>query len=186
MYSNNIIIPKPNTWTLGEDIIGFNHKNKDFVIKNGSSVSSAIVSSFIALFLSGDLNNLNYWNSAKIIEIIRLSNIELPEINLFERFSGLFNPQGLLGFLDINYKNLFLDKMKLFNYDYLKNVNYNNQRYFDNYNYNVDFYATKQPVNIPLIVLNFMDKSDYNKIKLPFKFEISIIKKKIKKMICLK
>ena len=181
MYSNNIIIPKPNTWTLGEDIIGFNHKNKDFVIKNGSSVSSAIVSSFIALFLSGDLNNLNYWNSAKIIEIIRLSNIELPEINLFERFSGLFNPQGLLGFLDINYKNLFLDKMKLFNYDYLKNVNYNNQRYFDNYNYNIDFYATKQPVNIPLIVLNFMDKSDYNKIKLPFKFEISIIKKKNKK-----
>ena len=102
MYSNNIIIPKPNTWTLGEDIIGFNIKNKEYVIKNGSSVSSAIVSSFIALFLSADFDNLNYWNCAKIIEIIRLSNIELPEINLFERFSGLFNPQGLLGFLDLD------------------------------------------------------------------------------------
>ena len=186
MFNKNLIIPKPNTWSLGENIIGFSHKednnnNDKYVIKNGSSVSSAIVSSFIALFLSMDYNNINFWNNAKLIEIIRVSNIELPEVNQFERFSGLFNPQGLFGILNFDYKSLFLEKMKLFNYDYFKNYNMNNQRYFDNYSYNMEIYSTKQPVNVPLIVLNFMDKKDYDNIKLPYKFEISVIKKKNKK-----
>ena len=73
-----------------------------------SEVVSAIVSSFIALFLSMDYNNINFWNNAKLIEIIRVSNIELPEVNQFERFSGLFNPQGLFGILTFAPSCLYL------------------------------------------------------------------------------
>ena len=38
IYNRNTLIPKPNTWCIGEDVVGFTTEGRK-VIKNGSSIS---------------------------------------------------------------------------------------------------------------------------------------------------
>jgi hypothetical protein len=95
----------------------------------------------------------------------------LPELdNEFERFSGLFNPQGILGYM-LNYEKNFNEKnnkafVYIYNYDY----SFNNK--FDK-NIKVEYpedvlYSTKMEKEIALQVINELDLENYNDIKLPF------------------
>ena len=101
IYDKNTLINKPNTWCLGEDIVGFT-KDGSKVIKNGSSIATGIVSAFIALGKSYDKMNKENWNIGKVMKMIYDSNLEIVGINKGEYGSGLFNPEGFLGLLNMN------------------------------------------------------------------------------------
>ncbi len=138
IYNKYTINFKPNTFCLGEDIkININGKEN---IKSGSSFATAIVTGFIALLIS---KNKDLFNVAKIIELIYLSNIKLEETNFFEKLSGLFNPQGILGLVLNNQINN--DKIFIFNYNL--NRNENEKSFYE-------FYNTKLDEKIPLIIIN--------------------------------
>ena len=182
MLDKNTLIAKPNTYAPGEDIIGLGIdeiKEKNIkgikIAKNGSSIATAIVTGFIGLALS--INNekrfefINKFNIAKLINIVQRTNIILPELdNEFERFSGLFNPQGILGYL-VNYEKNFYEKnnkamVYIYNYDYsfnkklIKNINIE---------YPEDvLYSTKMEKVIALQIINELDLENYDNIKLPF------------------
>ena len=185
MLDKNTLISKPNTYAPGEDIIGLGideikkEKEKNIkgikIAKNGSSIATAIVTGFIALALSINTQKkfefINKFNIAKLINIVQRTNIILPELdNEFERFSGLFNPQGILGYM-LNYEKNFNEKnnkafVYIYNYDY----SFNNK--FDK-NIKVEYpedvlYSTKMEKEIALQVINELDLENYNDIKLPF------------------
>ena len=185
MLDKNTLISKPNTYAPGEDIIGLGideikkEKEKNIkgikIAKNGSSIATAIVTGFIALALSINTKKkfefINKFNIAKLINIVQRTNIILPELdNEFERFSGLFNPQGILGYM-LNYEKNFNEKnnkafVYIYNYDY----SFNNK--FDK-NIKVEYpedvlYSTKMEKEIALQVINELDLENYNDIKLPF------------------
>ena len=185
MLDKNTLISKPNTYAPGEDIIGLGideikkEKEKNIkgikIAKNGSSIATAIVTGFIALALSINTQKkfefINKFNIAKLINIVQRTNIILPELdNEFERFSGLFNPQGILGYM-LNYEKNFNEKnnkafVYIYNYDY----SFNNK--FDK-NIKVEYpedvlYSTKMEKEITLQVINELDLENYNDIKLPF------------------
>ena len=185
MLDKNTLISKPNTYAPGEDIIGLGideikkEKEKNIkgikIAKNGSSIATAIVTGFIALALSINTQKkfefINKFNIAKLINIVQRTNIILPELdNEFERFSGLFNPQGILGYM-LNYVKNFNEKnnkafVYIYNYDY----SFNNK--FDK-NIKVEYpedvlYSTKMEKEIALQVINELDLENYNDIKLPF------------------
>ena len=185
MLDKNTLISKPNTYAPGEDIIGLGideikkEKEKNIkgikIAKNGSSIATAIVTGFIALALSINTQKkfefINKFNIAKLINIVQRTNIILPELdNEFERFSGLFNPQGILGYM-LNYEKNFNGKnnkafVYIYNYDY----SFNNK--FDK-NIKVEYpedvlYSTKMEKEIALQVINELDLENYNDIKLPF------------------
>ena len=185
MLDKNTLISKPNTYAPGEDIIGLGideikkEKEKNIkgikIAKNGSSIATAIVTGFIALALSINTQKkfefINKFNIAKLINIVQRTNIILPELdNEFERFSGLFNPQGILGYM-LNYEKNFNEKnnkafVYIYNYDY----SFNNK--FDK-NIKVEYpedvlYSTKMEKEIALQVINELDLENYNVIKLPF------------------
>ena len=185
MLDKNTLISKPNTYAPGEDIIGLGideikkEKEKNIkgikIAKNGSSIATAIVTGFIALALSINTQKkfefINKFNIAKLINIVQRTNIILPELdNVFERFSGLFNPQGILGYM-LNYEKNFNEKnnkafVYIYNYDY----SFNNK--FDK-NIKVEYpedvlYSTKMEKEIALQVINELDLENYNDIKLPF------------------
>ena len=180
MLDKNTLITKPNTYAPGEDIIGlsFDNKNKNKknlssvkMFKNGSSIATAIVTGFISLALSikNDIKFLDKFNIAYLINIIQKTNIFLPELNNeFERFSGLFNPQGLLGYI-LNEKEVNRGYVYFFNYDYsfnkhkLKKDNKNNLNYPEEV-----LYSTKQEKEIILLLLNELDNKHYDDIILPF------------------
>ena len=98
IYNRNTLIPKPNTWCIGEDVVGFTTEGRK-VIKNGSSISTGIVSAFIALGMS--LGIKEEWNIAKVMRMIYDSNIEMVGLNGWEKGSGLFNPEGMLGIIEM-------------------------------------------------------------------------------------
>ena len=185
MLDKNTLITKPNTYAPGEDIIGLGideikkEKEKNIkgikIAKNGSSIATAIVTGFIALALSINTQKkfefINKFNIAKLINIVQRTNIILPELdNEFERFSGLFNPQGILGYM-LNYEKNFNEKnnkafVYIYNYDY----SFNNK--FEK-NIKVEYpedvlYSTKMEKEIALQVINELDLENYNDIKLPF------------------
>ena len=185
MLDKNTLISKPNTYAPGEDIIGLGideikkEKEKNIkgikIAKNGSSIATAIVTGFIALALSINTQKkfefINKFNIAKLINIVQRTNIILPELdNEFERFSGLFNPQGILGYM-LNYEKNFNEKnnkafVYIYNYDY----SFNNK--FDK-NIKVEYpedvlFSTKMEKEIALQVINELDLENYNDIKLPF------------------
>ena len=185
MLDKNTLISKPNTYAPGEDIIGLGideikkEKEKNIkgikIAKNGSSIATAIVTGFIALALSINSQKkfefINKFNIAKLINIVQRTNIILPELdNEFERFSGLFNPQGILGYM-LNYEKNFNEKnnkafVYIYNYDY----SFNNK--FDK-NIKVEYpedvlYSTKMEKEIALQVINELDLENYNDIKFPF------------------
>ena len=185
MLDKNTLISKPNTYAPGEDIIGLGideikkEKEKNIkgikIAKNGSSIATAIVTGFIALALSINTQKkfefINKFNIAKLINIVQRTNIILPELdNEFERFSGLFNPQGILGYM-LNYEKNFNEKnnkafVYIYNYDY----SFNNK--FEK-NIKVEYpedvlYSTKMEKEIALQVINELDLENYNDIKLPF------------------
>ena len=185
MLDKNTLISKPNTYAPGEDIIGLGideikkEKEKNIkgikIAKNGSSIATAIVTGFIALALSINTQKkfefINKFNIAKLINIVQRTNIILPELdNEFERFSGLFNPQGILGYM-LNYEKNFNEKnnkafVYIYNYDY----SFNNK--FDK-NIKVEYpedvlYSTKMEKEIALQVINELALENYNDIKLPF------------------
>ena len=185
MLDKNTLISKPNTYAPGEDIIGLGideikkEKEKNIkgikIAKNGSSIATAIVTGFIALALSINTQKkfefINKFNIAKLINIVQRTNIILPELdNEFERFSGLFNPQGILGYM-LNYEKNFNEKnnkafVYIYNYDY----SFNNK--FDK-NIKVEYpedvlYSTKMEKELALQVINELDLENYNDIKLPF------------------
>ena len=192
MLDKNTLIEKPNTYAPGEDIIGLgideiqNEKNKKGIkiAKNGSSIATAIVTGFIALALSINIESriyfINKFNVAELINIIQKTNIILPELdNEFERFSGLFNPQGILGYI-LNYeKNFELKNNKplvyIYNYDYSFNKQYINNN-INKKNKNIEriiypediLYSTKQEKVIVLQLLNELEIENYNDIQLPF------------------
>ena len=185
MLDKNTLISKPNTYAPGEYIIGLGideikkEKEKNIkgikIAKNGSSIATAIVTGFIALALSINTQKkfefINKFNIAKLINIVQRTNIILPELdNEFERFSGLFNPQGILGYM-LNYEKNFNEKnnkafVYIYNYDY----SFNNK--FDK-NIKVEYpedvlYSTKMEKEIALQVINELGLENYNDIKLPF------------------
>ena len=185
MLDKNTLISKPNTYAPGEDIIGLGideikkEKEKNIkgikIAKNGSSIATAIVTGFIALALSINTQKkfefINKFNIGKLINIVQRTNIILPELdNEFERFSGLFNPQGILGYM-LNYEKNFNEKnnkafVYIYNYDY----SFNNK--FDK-NIKVEYpedvlYSTKMEKEIALQVINELDLENNNDIKLPF------------------
>ena len=185
MLDKNTLISKPNTYAPGEDIIGLGideikkEKEKNIkgikIAKNGSSIATAIVTGFIALALSINTQKkfefINKFNIAKLINIVQRTNIILPELdNEFERFSGLFNPQGILGYM-LNYeKNLNEKNNKAFVYIYNYDYSFNNK--FET-NIKVEYpedvlYSTKMEKEIALQVINELDLENYNDIKLPF------------------
>ena len=185
MLDKNTLISKPNTYAPGEDIIGLGideikkEKEKNIkgikIAKNGSSIATAIVTGFIALALSINTQKkfefINKFNIAKLINIVQRTNIILPELdNEFERFSGLFNPQGILGYM-LNYEKNFNEKnYKAFVYIYNYDYSFNNK--FDK-NIKVEYpedvlYSTKMEKEIALQVINELDLENYNDIKLPF------------------
>jgi len=180
MLDKNTLIAKPNTYAPGEDIIGlsFDNKNKykkDLstikIFKNGSSIATAIVTGFIGLALSikNDDKFLDKFNIAYLINIIQKTNIFLPELNNeFERFSGLFNPQGLLGYI-LNEKEVNRGYVYFFNYDYSFNKHKLNKDNKNNLNYPEEvLYSTKQEKEIILLLLNELDNKNYDDIVLPF------------------
>ena len=188
ILDKNSLITKPNTYAPGEDIVGLsfdNKKNKKYlsaikIFKNGSSIATAIVTGFIALALStnNDEEFLKKWNIAYLINIIKKTNILLPELNNeYERLSGLFNPQGLLGYI-LNEKDTNRGYVYFYNYDYSFNNNKNiinsnnlkhNKRNKNNMNYPEEvLYSTKQEKEIILLLLNELDKKNYGDIVLPF------------------
>ena len=185
MLDKNTLISKPNTYAPGEDIIGLGideikkEKEKNIkgikIAKNGSSIATAIVTGFIALALSINTQKkfefINKFNIAKLINIVQRTNIILPELdNEFERFSGLFNPQGILGYM-LNYEKNFNEKnnkafVYIYNYDYCFNNKFEK-------NIKVEYpedvlYSTKMEKEITLQVINELDLENYNDIKLPF------------------
>ena len=185
MLDKNTLISKPNTYAPGEDIIGLGideikkEKEKNIkgikIAKNGSSIATAIVTGFIALALSINTQKkfefINKFNIAKLINIVQRTNIILPELdNEFERFSGLFNPQGILGYM-LNYVKNFNEKnnkafVYIYNYDYSFNIKFDK-------NIKVEYpedvlYSTKMEKEIALQVINELDLENYNDIKLPF------------------
>ena len=185
MLDKNTLISKPNTYAPGEDIIGLGideikkEKEKNIkgikIAKNGSSIATAIVTGFIALALSINTQKkfefINKFNIAKLINIVQRTNIILPQLdNEFERFSGLFNPQGILGYM-LNYEKNFNEKnYKAFVYIYNYDYSFNNK--FDK-NIKVEYpedvlYSTKMEKEIALQVINELDLENYNDIKLPF------------------
>jgi membrane-bound transcription factor site-1 protease len=183
MVDKNTLIAKPNAYAPGEDIVGMgmvtekNEKNAGGVkiAKNGSSIATAIVTGFISLALSikdeKSMNFVNKFNIASLINIVQRTNIILPELdNEYERFSGLFNPQGLLGFI-INSENNENNNNKafvyLYNYDYSFNNKFNEKN--DKIKYPEDvLYSTKQEKEIILQLLNELDEKNYSEIELPF------------------
>ena len=186
MIDKNTLIDKPNTFAPGEDIIGLGidheiQKDKDNngvkIAKNGSSIATAIVTGFVALALSINIEKrfdfVNKFNIANLINIVQISNIMLPELdNEYERFSGLFNPQGLLGLIinlenDIN-KNKAL--VYFYNYDYSFNQKHQiKNKYLKTMTYQEEvFYSTKQEKEIVLQLLNELDLENYDDIQLPF------------------
>ena len=185
MLDKNTLITKPNTYAPGEEIIGLTFDNKIKnknnlsaikIFKNGSSIATAIVTGFIALALSikDDEEFLNKWNIAHLINIIKKTNIFLPELNNeYERFSGLFNPQGLLGYI-LNEKEIKKAYVYFYNYDYSfsKNTNSkNNLKKEKNTNLNYPeevLYSTKQEKEISLLLLNELDVKNYEDIIFPF------------------
>ena len=186
MLDKNTLIAKPNTFAPGEDIIGLGidneiQKEKNIngvkISKNGSSIATAIVTGFIALALSINLESrsdfVNKFNIASLINIVQRTNIILPECdNEYERFSGLFNPQGLLGYITnlekkINPNNCYA---YLYNYDYSFNQKLNNNKYMKK---TLTFpeevlYSTKQEKEITLQLLNELDVEYFDDIQLPF------------------
>jgi len=87
------------------------NKEGNYIIKNGSSVSTILTTGFMSLILSNEsfLSNSNFKlkylkNIFYMIISIRDSNISLPNINTNEITSGIFNPDGLL--------NLLLNKLQ--------------------------------------------------------------------------
>ena len=192
MLDKYTLIEKPNTYAPGEDIIGLgideiqneNIKKGIKIAKNGSSIATAIVTGFIALALSINTESriyfINKFNVAELINIIQKTNIILPELdNEFERFSGLFNPQGILGYILNFEKNFELKSNKplvyIYNYDYSFNKQYINNN-INKKNKNIEriiypediLYSTKQEKVIVLQLLNELEIENYNDIQLPF------------------
>ena len=187
MLDKNTLIAKPNTFAPGEDIIGLGidneiQKEKNIngvkISKNGSSIATAIVTGFIALALSINLESrsdfVNKFNIASLINIVQRTNIILPECdNEYERFSGLFNPQGLLGYITnlekkINTNNFYV---YLYNYDYSFNQKQNNNNKYmkKTLTYPEEvLYSTKQEKEITLQLLNELDVEYFDDIQLPF------------------
>ena len=185
MVDKNTLIDKPNTFAPGEDIIGLgidheiqkdknNNNNGVKIAKNGSSIATAIVTGFVALALSINLEKrfdfINKFNIANLINLVQRSNIILPELdNEYERFSGLFNPQGLLGLIinlenDINNKNKAL--VYFYNYDYSFNQKLQiKNKYLKTMTYPEEvIYSTKQEKEIVLQLLNELDLENYDDI----------------------
>ena len=172
MLDKNTLIAKPNTYAPGEDVIGLginseikkeknNNNNGIKITKNGSSIATAIVTGFVALALS--INNeirfdfVNKFNIAKLINIVQRTNIVLPELdNEYERFSGLFNPQGLLEYIIYLEKNINNNNKALvyfYNYDYSfnnrRNKNKNGNKIMEGISYPEDIlYSTKQEIKM--------------------------------------
>ena len=189
MLDKNTLIPKPNTYAPGEEIIGlsFNNKVKNKkkfiaikIYKNGSSIATAIVTGFIALALSITDNEdfSKKWNIAYLINIIQKTNILIPELNNeYERFSGLFNPQGLLGYI-LNEKEINRGYVYFYNYDYsfnpkINKYNKNLQNFQKEKKIKVEYpeeilYSTKQEKEISLLLLNELDNKKYDDIIFPF------------------
>ena len=187
MIDKETLIAKPNVYAPGEEIIGLSFDNKIKskknlspikIFKNGSSIATAIVTGFIGLALSikDDENYLNKWNIAYLMNVIKKTNIFLPELNNeYERFSGLFNPQGLLGYL-LNEKETNRALVYFYNYDYSFNQNKNikknkNLKNLKNPKLNYPeevLYSTKQEKEISLLLLNELDSEKYDDIVFPF------------------
>ena len=186
MLDKNTLIAKPNTFAPGEDIIGLGidqeiqrekNNNGIKIAKNGSSIATAIVTGFVALALSINIdarfNFVNKFNIANLVSIVQRTNLILPELdNEYERFSGLFNPQGLLGYIihlekNINQNNAFV---YLYNYDYSFNHKLKNKnKYIKKVKYPEEvLYSTKQEKEIVLQLLNELDLNNYDDIQLPF------------------
>ena len=178
------LITKPNSYAPGEEIVGVSFDNKikskkkspKKIFKNGSSIATAIVTGFISLALSinTDEKYLNKLNIAYLINIIQKTNIFLPELNNeYERFSGLFNPQGLLGYL-LNSNEVNKAQVYFYNYDYSFNQNPKNPKNLKNeknpkLNHPEEFlYSTKQEKEISLLLLNELDNNKYDDIIFPF------------------
>jgi hypothetical protein len=171
----NIFIPKPNTWAPGQEIEGYNHLGK-VVYKSGSSVSTAIVSGYIALLLQVD----GSLNTQKLLSMINESNLPLPSINFGEIISGVFNPEGLLR-LTMYYKdNNISIPLNILNdvIDYSMNTYSNFTIAHENKLLNkLDFYSTMQPVEFNLILVN----PDMRPHKLNLDFKINNIDMKLVK-----
>ena len=193
MLDKNTLITKPNLFAPGENIIGLsfdkiNDKTKNIpikIFKNGSSIATAIVTGFVSLCLSVEIENLEKWNIAKLINIIQNTNIFLPELNNeYEKFSGLFNPQGLLGYI---LNNNFTNKnnnynVHIYNYDYSFNSKNNKEKINPQLNFPDEIlYSTKQPKEISLLILNELDNKNFENIKLPFQIKDIIILQSTKK-----
>ena len=186
MLDKSTLIAKPNTFAPGEDIIGMGidqdfqkekNNNGIKIAKNGSSIATAIVTGFIALALSVNteirFDFVNKFNIANLISIVQRTNIILPELdNEYERFSGLFNPQGLLGYLTHLEKNINKNKafVYLYNYDYSFNQKFiKNNKLIKKVLYPEEvLYSTKQEKEITLQLLNELDLENYDDIQLPF------------------
>ena len=197
MIDKETLITKPNTYAPGEEIVGlsFDNKIKDKkyspikIFKNGSSIATAIVTGFISLALSinTDEKYLNKWNIAYLINVIQKTNIFLPELNNeYERFSGLFNPQGLLGYL-LNANEINKAQVYFYNYDYSFNQNSKNSKNLKNENNpklnhpEEVLYSTKQEKEISLLLLNELDNKKYDDMIFPFYIkEIQILYEKNK------
>ena len=184
MIDKETLITKPNTYAPGEEIVGlsFDNKIKDKkyspikIFKNGSSIATAIVTGFISLALSinTDEKYLNKWNIAYLINVIQKTNIFLPELNNeYERFSGLFNPQGLLGYL-LNANEINKAQVYFYNYDYSFNQNSKKSKNLKNENNpklnhpEEVLYSTKQEKEISLLLLNELDNNKYDDMIFPF------------------
>jgi len=200
MLDKNTLIAKPNTYAPGEDVIGLginseikkennNNNNGIKIAKNGSSIATAIVTGFVALALSINIERrfdfVNKFNIAKLINIVQRTNIILPELdNEYERFSGLFNPQGVLEYIIYLENNINNNKalVYFYNYDYSFNSrrNKNGNKIMEGISYPEDIlYSTKQEKEIVLQLLNELDVENYDDIQLPFYInDIQIINEK--------
>ena len=182
IYNKNTLINKPNTWCLGEDIVGFT-KDGSKVIKNGSSIATGIVSAFIALGKSYDKMNKENWNIGKVMKMIYDSNLEIVGINKGEYGSGLFNPEGFLGLLNMNEQIEKKSYIRIYNNekryseeeideeetddetgDNIEKEKYNNSLF--------ELYSTKQNITLTLTVLNELSSSKFNEIILPLKISL--------------
>ncbi len=172
IYSKNLLINKPNTWAPGENIPGLD-LNGNYTYRDGSSVSSAIVTGYLALLLSHFTEKRGFFNIGSIIILIKESNLNFPDLSKDELFSGVFSLDSIFKITNYYLKNPLEMKPQIIN----NLIDFSLQSY-SNYSINVDIksfqiqpiYSTIQPIFFPLIFIDPISK-DLNRIDLNYTIE---------------
>jgi len=163
-----MLIDKPNTWVLGKNIIGVS-LNGNYTMKEGTSVSSAIVTGYLSLLFSKFPTSRSFFNIGSILLLLKESNLYNPSINRGELISGIFNIDGLM-----ELSKYHLDRKHKLNSQILNNVIDLSMKFYSNYTISetgkkdqaFSLYSSMQPIYFTVIFINpnfnSVNKINYN------------------------